>query len=260
MNFFKLYIGDYQRDTGTLSIAEHGAYFLMLQHYYATEAELPKGRELYRLLRCESKVDRDAVDVVLAKFWCETETGYTNDRAIKEIRKADHQRTVNQEIGKRGGRPKQTGHITESVSRKQTESKTESVSESDSKPEPNRNPNQTPDTRQRHSEAIASGGKPPTMTADEIIFGYGVPLLTNAGIAEKQARSFLGGLRKEHGDGVVIDKLRDCMRARPLQPLEWLAAALPPGGGRRAGKQAQIESRNAAVVADWQPPELREVA
>ena len=85
MNFFKLYIGDYQRDTGTLSIAEHGAYFLLLQHYYATEAELPKGRELYRLLRCESKSDRDAVDAVLAKFWRETETGYTNDRAIKEI-------------------------------------------------------------------------------------------------------------------------------------------------------------------------------
>jgi len=119
---------------------------------------------------------------------------------------------------------------------------------------------QYPDTRQRHSEAIASGGKPPTMTADEIIFGYGVPLLTGAGIAEKQARSFLGGLRKEHGDGLVIDKLRDCMRAKPLQPLEWLAAALPPGGGRRAGKQAQVESRNAAVVADWRPPEIREAA
>lgn len=248
MNFFKLYIGDYQRDTGTLSISEHGAYFLMLQHYYATETELPKGKELYRLLRCESKLDRDAVDTVLTKFWIETETGYSNNRAVTEIRKSEHQRTVNQEIGKRGGRPNRTEH------------KTESDSKSDSKSEPNRNPNQTPDTRQKHSEAIASGGKPPTITADEIIFGYGVPMLTNAGIAEKQARSFLGGLRKEHGDGQVIDRLRDCMRAKPLQPLEWLAAALPPGGGRRAGKQAQIESRNAAVVSDWKPPELREVA
>lgn len=248
MNFFKLYIGDYQRDTGTLSIAEHGAYFLLLQHHYATESELPKGKELYRLLRCDSKTERDAVNTVIAKFWTETETGYTNNRAGTEIRKAEHQRTVNQEIGKRGGRPKRTEH------------KTESVNESDSKPEPNRNPNQTPDTRQKNSEAIASGGKPPTMTADEIIFGYGVPLLTSAGTSEKQARSFLGGLRKEHGDNQVIDRLRDCMRAKPLQPLEWMAAALPPSGGKRAGKQAQIESRNAAVVSDWKPPELREVA
>lgn len=87
-----------------------------------------------------------------------------------------------------------------------------------------------------NSEANASGGKPPRLTdPDEIIFGYGVPLLTNAGTAEKQARSFLGGLRKQHGDPALIDKLRECMKAKPLQPLEWLAAALPPRGasGRR---------------------------
>ena len=81
------------------------------------------------------------------------------------------------------------------------------------------------------SEAKASGGEPPKITdPDEIIFGYGVPLLTNAGTPEKQARSFLGRLRKAHGDQALIDKLRDCLREKPLQPLEWLAAALPPPG------------------------------
>ena len=107
------------------------------------------------------------------------------------------------------------------------------------------------------SETIVSGGKPPAMKPDEIIFGYGVPLLTSAGIAEKQARSFLGGLRKDHGDDLVIDRLRDCMRAKPLQPLEWLAKALPPSGAHGNSKQTQLESRNAAVVAAWVPPELR---
>lgn len=81
------------------------------------------------------------------------------------------------------------------------------------------------------SEAKASGGEPPKITdPNEIIFGYGVPLLTNAGTAEKQARSFLGGLRKAHGDQALIDKLRECLKEKPLQPLEWLAAALPPAG------------------------------
>lgn len=108
------------------------------------------------------------------------------------------------------------------------------------------------------SETIVSGGKPPAMKPDEIIFGYGVPLLTNAGTAEKQARSFLGGLRKAHGDAAVIDKLRECMRAKPLQPLEWLAKALPPDGVLGHSKQSQLESRNAAVVAGWIPPELRQ--
>ena len=71
--------------------------------------------------------------------------------------------------------------------------------------------------------------RPPKVTnPDEIIFGYGVPLLTAAGIGEKQARSFLGGLRKAHGDTAVVDKLRSCVRENPLQPLEWLAKAMPP--------------------------------
>ena len=90
------------------------------------------------------------------------------------------------------------------------------------------------------------------MEPDEIIFGYGVPLLVNAGSADKAARSFLGGLRKQHGDTAVIDKLRECIRAKPLQPLEWLAAALPPRGAKKAeNKQEAIEARNRGVADEW---------
>lgn len=108
MNFFKLYIGDYQRDTGTLTLAEHGAYMLMLQHLYATEKSLPIGRELHRLLRAETKIERDAIDNVAAKFWRLDATGLTNDRALAEIKKRDHQVTVNKAVGKLGGRPKKS--------------------------------------------------------------------------------------------------------------------------------------------------------
>jgi uncharacterized protein YdaU (DUF1376 family) len=132
MNFFKLYIGDYQRDTAHLSLTEHGAYLLMLQHYYATEKPLPTGRTLHRMLRAQDKADRDAIDSVASAFWLETPAGLVNKRADEEIAKSEHQRTVNREIGKRGGRP----------SERKTESETESVSE----PEPNGNPSQTPDT------------------------------------------------------------------------------------------------------------------
>lgn len=101
------------------------------------------------------------------------------------------------------------------------------------------------------SEANASGGKPPKLTdPDEIIFGYGLPMLTAAGNADKHARSFLGGLRKEHGDEAVIDKLRECAKTRPLQPLEWLAAALPPK--TKPGKHTGFDQKNyrEGVAAD----------
>jgi hypothetical protein len=87
------------------------------------------------------------------------------------------------------------------------------------------------------------------MSPDEIIFGYGVPLLTNAGTADAAARSFLGGLRKAHGDEALVNTLRDCIRAKPLQPLQWLAAALPPAGIKpKLNKQEALEASNRAVV------------
>jgi hypothetical protein len=84
------------------------------------------------------------------------------------------------------------------------------------------------------SEANASGGQAaevppkPAMDPAEIIFGYGVPLLVSGGSTDKAARSFLGALRKVYGDPKVVDALRDCIRAKPLEPTEWLAKALPP--------------------------------
>lgn len=137
MNFFKLYIGDYQRDTAHLSLAENGAYLLMLQHYYATEKPLPKGPALHRMLRAVEKVERAAIDCVIAQFWTETEDGIINERALEEIRKSEHQKTVNREQGKRGGRPKKTERPTEQVTERITERETDSVIFK----EPNDNPN-----------------------------------------------------------------------------------------------------------------------
>lgn len=107
-----------------------------------------------------------------------------------------------------------------------------------------------PDTPILNSVPNGTGGKPPITDPDEIIFGYGVPMLTNAGTAEKQARSFLGGLRKHHGDAALINKLRECAKAKPLQPLEWLAAALPPAGAApKLNSQEALEASNRAIAA-----------
>ncbi len=104
---------------------------------------------------------------------------------------------------------------------------------------------------ERNTVTNVTGEKSP-LSPDQIIFGYGLPMLTNSGTAEKQARSFLGGLRKHHGDAAVVDALRNCIREKPMQPLEWLAAALPPSGAKaKTNKQMDLEQRNKAVVASW---------
>jgi hypothetical protein len=84
------------------------------------------------------------------------------------------------------------------------------------------------------------------------VFTYGVPILVNAGSTDKAARSFLAGLCKGHGDAAVVQALRDCIRARPVEPLTWLAALLPPKGvAKQANKQIALEERNRAVADEW---------
>ena len=70
MNFYKHFIGDYQRDTGDLTLLEHGAFRLMLDHFYGTGRPLPKDKKaLCRLLRAETEAERKAIGMVSLRFW-----------------------------------------------------------------------------------------------------------------------------------------------------------------------------------------------
>jgi uncharacterized protein YdaU (DUF1376 family) len=261
LNYYPFHIGDYVSATRHLSWEEDAAYRRLLDTYYTSEKPLPKDiRAVCRLVLATTDSQREAVSIVLSEFFVETDDGWINSRADEEIEvMKEKQQKQRDKANKRWHKPEtEHGNAPAMPRHTNTDAVASNINANAMPPTPT--PTPTPTPKEKHSEAKASGGKPPPMSPDEIIFGYGIPMLTNAGVAEKHARSFLGGLRREHGDGAVIDRLRDCMRAKPLQPLEWLAAALPPNGGKRVGKHAQLESRNAVVVADWQPPELRGVA
>lgn len=107
MNYYDHYIADYQSKTAHLTLAEHGAYFLMLQSFYASERSLPKDRKiLFRLLRAESKIEREAIESVIRQYWLEGTDGLTNKRAaqvVEEYREWVGKQRAN---GKRGGKPK----------------------------------------------------------------------------------------------------------------------------------------------------------
>lgn len=219
LNFYPHHIGDYLTATVHLSWLEDAAYRRLLDVYYSRESAIPADiAQAARLVRATSKEERKAVETVLREFFTETLEGWKHKRCDAEIEKAKEAAERARKNGKKGGRPPiqkpaENPQITQPViSGNPEESKSQA-------------PNPNPITKD--SEAKASGGKPP-MSPDEIIFGYGVPLLTSAGSTDKHARSFLGGLRKAHGDDAVVATLRECIRAKPLQPMEWLAAAMLP--------------------------------
>ena len=83
MQWYKRWMGNYAKDTTRLSITEHGAYCLMLDEFYASEEPLPADKdELYIMLRAIKKIDQQAIDKVLTKYWTLTDDGYVNNKAL----------------------------------------------------------------------------------------------------------------------------------------------------------------------------------
>ena len=148
MNFFKLYIGDYQRDTAHLSVAEHGAYLLMLQHYYATERPLPTGKALLRMLRAHEPWEIEAIESVTAQFWTVTEAGLVNERADAEIDKAAAQAETNRRIANQRIKRRTVNETSnDSCNEPCDESLNEPCNESYTNRSTVGSPIQTPDTR-----------------------------------------------------------------------------------------------------------------
>ena len=87
MNWYPRYYGDYARDTAHLSLAEHGAYAVLLDHYYAIKRGLPESPDYaYRVCRAFDQAERDAVDSVLAQFFPVNGDGLRhNKRADAEL-------------------------------------------------------------------------------------------------------------------------------------------------------------------------------
>jgi uncharacterized protein YdaU (DUF1376 family) len=224
LNYYEHHIGDYDSATAHLSWAEDMAYTRLMRLYYRKEVPPPADvAEACRLIRAQSKEQKQAVEAVLKEFFVLSPDGWRQKRCDADIERYQKKAAMNREVGKKGGRPR----------------KAETHKEPTKNPdgyldEPTDNPLQTPSTslQSPSSETKVSGAERASKTKvtspEEIIFGYGVSLLLAASIPEKSARSFLGGLRKSHGDEALIDGLRDCIKAKPLQPLEWLAARLPP--------------------------------
>ncbi len=87
MHHYRHHIGDYRKDTGHLTLIEHGVYRQALDLYYLREAPLPKDmRQLMRLLCANDAFAREALANVLADFFVETANGYEHARCDREIR------------------------------------------------------------------------------------------------------------------------------------------------------------------------------
>lgn len=102
MHYYAFNPADYTLKTVHLDNEHDLAYRRLLDHYYTTEAPIPKEtQQVSRRLR----VGLDVLQNVLNEFFVETEDGWRKDRCDEVIAQYHAKSDIARENGKRGGRP-----------------------------------------------------------------------------------------------------------------------------------------------------------
>jgi len=186
VNFYKHHLGDYDGDTNHLTWDEDMAYSRLLRAYYRREKPIPLDPgETFRLVRATTAAQKKAVSTVLEEFFVEAPDGWHNKRADAEIAAYRHQCSVNQQVGKLGGRPKKTESVN-SENRIGTESK------------PNHNPNQIPEP-DKNKTTPPNGGT---------VWDLGKTLLHEQGLSLSSAGALIGSWLKDWPEAEVADAIR----------------------------------------------------
>lgn len=146
MNFYKHYIGDFQRDTGHLSLTQRGAYRALMDHYYATEKPLPNDHAaLCRIAGALDMNERDAVRVAMG-FFEPCESGLMHTRIEVELHKAGEVSSTNRDIALAREAKRRAARTEHEQSTKRAQSVAPALHEQST--------NQTPDTNTLSSASL----------------------------------------------------------------------------------------------------------
>lgn len=246
MNYYSHNIGDYAQATMHLSLVEDAIYSRLLRRYYAEEQPIKDDLALIcRWVGARTEEERAAVPMILQEFFELDGGAWRNKRADSEIAAYQQKAKTNRDNGKSGGRPKKKPNETQSVSDgfpegTQTDATGNPVG---GQQEPSRNPNQEPITN-KYSVPTGTGGEPPAPpTPVEQIFALGLPLLTAAGLPERQARSMLGMFRKAHADEAIVQAIQQCVDDQAIEPVGYLQKVLRSGPARQSKPQSATQRR-----------------
>lgn len=86
MHYYEQNIGDYRKDTGHLTLLEHGIYRQLLDTYYLSEKPLPLDHAKLMRSHCVRTAEEvQALENVLADFFIRTDDGYSHKRCDEVI-------------------------------------------------------------------------------------------------------------------------------------------------------------------------------
>lgn len=105
-----LYGGDYLGDTGHLSQGQHGAYLLLLMHYWQKELVPLDLEQCYTIAKARNEQGESNVRAVLSEFFSIDGEKYKHGRSDKELKKAHESFEKLSKAGKIGAKAKKLKH------------------------------------------------------------------------------------------------------------------------------------------------------
>ncbi len=218
-----MYWGDYARDTGHLNAAGHGAYLMLIKHYWCSGGPLrDDDDELWRVACCDSKKDWQKLKPKIVRLFMKDGELFRHKRVDQELARALDLTNSKAEAGRKGAErrwQKDAKPIAEPLAT------------------PIAVPMAEPSVRHRQTDAPSPSPSPveedsslrSAPTARESLFAEGLAIVQElTGKPRNSAASLVGGWLKSAGNdhGRVLSVIRQAAEERPIEPVSWIVATL----------------------------------
>lgn len=231
------YIGDYLGDTSHLRMAEHGAYVLLLMHYWRTGPLPDDDRALAAIARATPTEWRQ-VSTAVRQFFTAGDGKLYQKRAEAEKARVAGLSTKRKSAAKaRWIKPE--GDASAYANGMQTGCKPGAGNE-DLHPVCTTQPQPQKDSSSLRSGAEAAPALPMELPPDRpkpirsLVYSDGLPIIRGlTGQSEAQARTLIGRLLRECQDDCarLHTALREAHDLKPADPVAWLFGAVKRRGG-----------------------------
>ncbi len=218
--YMPFYVGDYLLDTTLLDLEEHGAYCLLLFHYWKQNYLENDEKKLRKLLNIHGNKCKRILKNILPFF--EVKDGFLiNKRMEKELQKrgkrSEHARAAARARWMPGACPEQCPN----------DAHEHAISELELEQELKDN-----------SEANASDASASSSPSIDPVWHTGLDLLVGKGTKEQTARTLLGRWVKEHGEETVAFAIDRALQEQPVEPKAFIAGVLKSKPKRGQPKNA----------------------
>ena len=222
------YPADYLADTGHLTTLEHGAYFLLILHYWSNGG-LPKDEnKLARIARLTAPEWASVRDTIADFF----DGNWQHFRIDAELATAREKHEGRARAGAKGGKASWQ-------SRKKSKQSFSNASAELNQPQPQ------PPSEPNGSDAVAS--------ARDLVWSDGKKILVKLGLSDASAGSNIGRFLKDTGDdhAGVLDAIRRARDAGTRDPIAFVKGCLRKG---KPGNVIQAADRLIEKLAEFDKP------